>query len=211
MTLVLTPNLFEWFGRGSLRKSAADAAVEMFRDSLQTMFRPTAKAKSVSEFEEKWQKAATRYAKAYDMILRAYIKQLGPSLFRVEYIKAITQTLRELEKLSIAVHDLNQLYQRHVADSINIATNYDEIFQNNDPQKLERLNNLLRESNYGITFLSLLLSGNVPGPMWVILETKDRTHARLAEIEQSFKLPKENQLLGSLKGDFDFFLNKTRK
>jgi hypothetical protein len=166
----------------------------------------------VSEFEERWRKGIVRYAKIYDTILRSYIEGLGPSHFRLQYIKSITQTQKDLQKLSIAVHDLSELYQRHVADSVNIATRYDEIFQNNAPHKLDRLNALLRESNYGITLLYLLLSGEVPGPLWIILKAKDRTHESLAEIERTFRLPTtENRLSGSLRGDFDFFLDTRRK
>jgi hypothetical protein len=128
-----------------------------------------------------------------------------------QYIKSITQTQKDLQKLSIAVHDLSELYQRHVANSVNIATHYDEIFQNDAPHTLDRLNALLRESNYGITLLYLLLSGEVPGPLWIILKAKDRTHERLEEIEKTFRLPTENRLAGSLRGDFDFFLDATRK
>ena len=75
----------------------------------------------------------------------------------------------------------------------------------------DSLNALLRESNYGITLLYLLLSGEVPGPLWIILKAKDRTHESLAEIERTFRLPAENRLSGSLSGEFDFFLDARRK
>ncbi len=125
--------------------------------------------------------------------------------------KSITQAQKELQKLSTAVHDLSELYQRHFANSVNVATHYDEIFQNGAPHTLDRLNALLRESNYGITLLYLLLSGEVPGPLWIILKAKDRTHDSLAEIERTFRLPTENRLSGSLRGDFDFFLDARTK
>jgi hypothetical protein len=211
MTLIFTPNLVKEFGRGSLHQDASDTATDAYTQALQTSFKPIARAKSVPEFEERWSKAIIRYAKVYDVILRNFIERLGPSHFRLQYIKSITQTQRDLQKLSIAVHDLSDLYQRHVADSVNIATNYGEIFQNNEPQKLDRVNALLRESNYGITLLYLLLSGELTGPLWIILKVKDRTHESLAEIERTFRLPTESRLSGSLKGDFDFFLDARRK
>jgi len=207
MTLIFTPNLVREFGRKSLREDTADTAVDVYTQALQTTFKPTARAKSVPEFEERWSKAIVRYAKIYDIILRSYIERLGPSHFRLQYIKSITQTQHDFQKLSIAIHDLSDLYQRHVADSINIATHYDEIFQNYEPQTLDRVNTLLRESNYGITLLYLLLSGDISGPLWVILKVKDRSHESLAEIERTFKLPTESRLSGSLEGDFDFFLD----
>jgi len=207
MTLIFTPNLVREFGRKSLREDTADTAVDVYTQALQTTFKPTARAKSVPEFEERWSKAIVRYAKIYDIILRSYIERLGPSHFRLQYIKSITQTQHDFQKLSIAIHDLSDLYQRHVADSINIATHYDEIFQNYEPQTLDRVNTLLRESNYGITLLYLLLSGDISGPLWVILKVKDRSHESLAEIERTFKLPTESRLSGSLEGNFDFFLN----
>jgi hypothetical protein len=211
MTLIFTPTLVRDFGRGSVLGGAADAAIDAYTQALQTSFQPTARAKSVPEFEERWSKAVVRYAKIYDIILRSYNEGLGPSHFRLQYIKSITQTQHDFQKLSIAVHDVSELYQRHVADSVNIASNYDEIFQNNTSQKLDRLNALLRESNYGITLLYLLLSGEVAGPLWVILKAKDRTQESLAEIERSFRLPTENRLSGSLRGDFDFFVDARTK
>jgi hypothetical protein len=211
MTLIFTPNLVKEFGRASLREGTADTAIDVYTQAIQTTFKPTARAKSVLEFEERWSKAIVRYAKLYNVILRSYIERLGHSHFRLEYIKSITQAQHDFQKLSLAVHDLSDLYQRHVADSINIATNYDEIFQNNEPQKLDRVNALLRESNYGITLLYLILSGEVPGPLWVILKAKDQTHESLAEIERTFRLQTESRLSGSLKGDFDFFLDARGK
>jgi hypothetical protein len=211
MTVIFTPNLVKEFGRAFLNEDTADTALDVYTQALQTSFKSTARAKSVPEFEERWSRGIVRYAKIYDVILRSYIERLGPSHFRSQYIKSITQTQSDFQKLSIAVHDLSDLYQRHVADSINIATNYDEIFRNNEPQKVDRVNALLRESNYGITLLYLLLSGEVPGPLWVILKAKDRTHESLAEIERTFKLPTESRLSGSLEGDFDFFLDPRRR
>ena len=211
MTLIFTPTLVREFGNGSVLGGAADAAIDAYTHALQTSFQPTARAKSVPEFGERWSKGIIRYAKIYDTILRGYVEGLGPSHFRLQYIKSITQTQKDLQKLSIAVHDLSALYQRHVADSVNIATHYDEIFQNDAPHTLDRLNALLRESNYGITLLYLLLSGDVPGPLWIILKTKDRTRESLEEIERTFRVPTENRLSGSLSGDFDFFLDARRK
>jgi hypothetical protein len=67
MTLIFTPTLVREFGNGALG-GASDAAIDAYTHALQTSFQPTARAKSVPEFEERWSKGIIRYAKIYDTI-----------------------------------------------------------------------------------------------------------------------------------------------
>jgi hypothetical protein len=96
------------------------------------------------------------------------------------------------------MNDICELYRRHIADSTNIATNYDEIFKTNPPQALNRVEMWLRESNYGITFMFLFLTGEFSGPLWVLLTANDRIHESLDKVEKGLKFPQTRQLSGSL-------------
>jgi hypothetical protein len=219
MTLVLTPHLVRNFG-ASLRHDAASenawpTAIALYSESLKKNFTLTTRSRSVPEYGERWNRGIVRYSQAYDQILRGFIEVLGPSTFKLAYLKAITEVQNEFDHVSLAIHDLRELNRRHIAYSMNIASNYDAIFESSNSEVLHRLSLLMRSSNFGLTLLFLLLSGEISGPSWVLFATHDRTRESLAEIESSFRLPMDpEQIGGSLKirqGDLSFLDDIARK
>jgi len=213
VSLILTPTVIERFGEiflGAGISTDLDSSVDqLYSASIQRNFVPTTKARTVSEFNERWRNGIARYSKTYNSILDIFIHFLGPDRFRIAYLKAISETQLEFQKLSIAVSEITELYRRHVADSINIATNYDEVVEANQPQALDRVDALLRESNFGITLMFLLLTGKVTSSMWILLSCSDRTRQCLADIESAVTLPSGTpKLSGSLRfeeGALDLF------
>jgi hypothetical protein len=218
MSLVLTPSVVSHFGRAFQREGSSnegfDVAIDLYEDSVQKAFTPTAKARSLSALDERWTKAVIRYTKTYDRILDAYLRELGPSYFRLAYLKAIPEAQDEFKKLTIAVNDISELYRRHLADSINIATNYEELIQATSPDALNRSNELLRRSNYGITLIVLLLNGTLAAPLWILLSAHDRTRQDLSELEADLGLPTGTRLSNSFKlpeGVLDLFSDERVK
>jgi hypothetical protein len=213
VTLILTPTIVREFGYASAHKRGSEEAVDAYEQSIAKNFRSTVRARSVTEFETRWKNAVPRYSRVYDEILRTYLGELGSSNFRLAYIGALSHAHSEFENLSNRVYDLTGLYRRHVADSINFSGNYDEIFEHAEAGELERADTLLRESNYGITLLYLLLNTNIGGPLWIALTTKKRIEDRLGKLENAFRLPVRAPLSGSLKvlgGDVEFLVGKRK-
>jgi hypothetical protein len=213
VSLILTPEALERFGKifpdAGISMYTAAPAKELYTESIQRSFAPTSKARTLPEFNERWSKGIVRYSKAYNSILDVFIRELGPSRFRVAYLKAISETHGEFEKLSIAVSDITDMYRRHVANSINIATNFDEVMEDNEPEAINRADALLRESNFGITLMFLLLTGKVSSPMWILLNCSDRIRQSLTNAERTLRLPSGTpKLSGSLRfeeGVIDLF------
>jgi hypothetical protein len=203
-SLVLTPRGIRKFGRRFVTQPVASDAVDtpwdLFQNAIREGFLPIATARSAQAFDASWENAVIRYSEIYDRILDFYIRELGPTHFRLAYLKAIAEPLREFEDLSAAINDLAELYQRHVADSINVATNSEYFFQTLSGETFNRINTRLRQTNYGITFLFLLLTGEVHGPMWVFQAVHDRTQRCLGEVEVHFESPiSSRQVFNSLK------------
>ena len=220
MTLVLTPRVVQNFGvslrrQGGVSESAWAIAGQLYQESLKKSFTPTTRSKTAPEYRERWDRAVARYSQIYDQILRVFVDALGPSSFKLAYLKAITEVQSEFDRVSLALHDLRELNRRHIAYSMNIASHYDALLESSDIQVLDRLNVLLRSTNFGITLLFLLLAGDVSGPSWVLLATHDRTRESLTEIERNFHISLEpHQIGGSLKireGDLGSLDDITRR
>jgi hypothetical protein len=219
MTLVLTPHMVRNFGGGlwhsrERQHAAWTSAADLYGETLQTSFGLITRSKSVREYRARWNRAVVRYSQAYDQILKGFIQVLGSSTFELAYLKAIAEVQGEFDGISFAIQDLRELNRLHIAYSVNIASSYEALVQSSAPEFLERLNELLRSSNFGLTLLFLLLSGHISGPSWILLATHRHTQESLAKIEQSFKVPIADKVGGSLKirdGNLGFLDDITRK
>ncbi|HWF03979.1 MAG TPA: hypothetical protein VHA06_09845, partial [Candidatus Angelobacter sp.] len=141
------------------------------------------------------------------------VRILGPSRFKIEYVKQIIEVDKELRALPFASLDLIGLFQRHVACCKNAAASYEELFENHT-RKLYDIDLLLRTTNYGLTNLLLMLEGTLSGSFWVMTELQRITSDALQTMESMPEiLPKQSRLAGSLvfkKGELNL-ISKKRK
>lgn len=147
------------------------------------------------DFKARIEKSISTYSRQYDDIVYELLAVLGPSRFKIEYLKQITSTSKELENLPFASLDLSELFRRHVACSTNTEARYEELVE--EPDKLEQVNRLLRTSNYGLTLLVLLLDGTLQGPSWLMAELKRVTSGALLKMES---MPEVHATPGQLAG-----------
>jgi len=200
VTLIFTRRLIDDFGTTFPDLRTAPTVRKLFEEGLKKNFWPVVRSKSASDFRLRWKKAIISYSQEYDQIYHEYLTWLGPSRFRVEYIKQVTETSKELTGLPFASHDLNELFRRHVANSTNAAARYSELLHH-APQKVRAINLLLRTSNYGLTLLVMLLDGELSGPVWVMSECSRRTSEALTGVECMPELRTKN---GHLSGSLTF-------
>lgn len=199
MTLIFTPETVGEFGR-KLRPAVAHSRVKvLYEDALDRSFRPVSRAKSVPEFKERWKRGSIRYWETLEEMLELLLSELGPSGFRLAYLRQISAISKRFEELPFGVHDLSGLLRRHLACSTNLASNYEALFASYK-NRAERATSLLRSTNYGITFLYLNLSRNLTSPSWVFLEANDRVLAAIKDCESTLAgYESDYQLAGSLK------------
>jgi hypothetical protein len=215
-TLVLTPGLLQDFGGIQNRKRITgdpwSRAVELYNDSKKKNFELVIRSKTVDKFEKRWTRGVTSYAQTYDQILRCFSDALGPSAFKLAYQRAMASSHSEMKHVLFAVQDISEAYRLHFSHSINVATHHDQIFAMSDPAILYNLESRLRASNYGVTLLFLMLSGNIPGPLWVVFKSRELIEQALSQIDDTFKPPDESiKVGGSLRirtGDLTFFDKK---
>jgi hypothetical protein len=196
-TVILTPKLIHGFGAAFKAPNMSSIAA-LYDLALQKIFRPVTKSKSVSDFEVRWKKAVVTYSKQYDEILYDFAAILGNSRFKLEYVKQISEIGKELRTLPFAALDVSDLFRRHVMCCTNAAGNYEELFEI-DSNKLHIIDLLLRTSNFGLTFLVLLLDGTLAGPTWIMSESHRLTSDSLHKMESMPELhAKKGNLSGSL-------------
>lgn len=195
-TLILTPKLIGRFG-ASPHSRALLSANSLYEEALNKSFRPVTRSKTVVDFKKRVQKSILSYSKQYDQILYELVTVLGPSRFKVEYVKQITQIGRELHGLPFASLDLSELFRRHVACCMNASANYEQLFE--EDSKLDEVESLLRTTNFGLTLLLLVLDGVLSGSIWIMSELKSVTSSALQQMESMPEMRVQaGQLAGSL-------------
>lgn len=198
-TLIITPQGLRDFGRDSRSTGSFSRMNRLYQQAVLKCFRPVSRAKTVPEFGARWKTAITNYSEFYGKILRVLVVDIGSSRFKLEYVKQVAKVSKELKGLSFGAHDLAGLFQRHVACSNKIASNYDLLFEE-DPDQLETIDLQLRTSNYGLTFLVLLLQQRIESPLWIMLEVNDRILDSLMKLECMPEIQQRRRhLSGSLK------------
>jgi hypothetical protein len=197
-TLILTPKLIHRFGATFHVEPSLLSVNDLYQEAVRTSFRPVTKSKSVSDFEARTKKAIITYSKQYNEILYEYAAILGPSRFKLEYIKQIAAISKELSGLPFASLDLSELFRRHVACCTNAAANYEKLFESNT-NKLYAVDLFLRTTNYGLTLLVLLLEGTLDGSLWIMGELRRLTSDALREMESMPEIhATSDRLSGSL-------------
>lgn len=185
-TLILTPKLIHRFGRvfrAEFRLETSLLSVsDLYQEAVMKNLLPVARSKSVPDFEDRVRKGMPAYSKRYNDILWECERVLGTSRFKVEYVKQLTETHKELQNLPFASLDLNELFRRHLACCRNAAAHYEELFEADSPN-LYLVDQLIRTSNYGLTVLVLLLEGALAGPIWIMGELRRLTSEALHKME----------------------------
>jgi hypothetical protein len=198
-TLILTPKLLHRFGV-SFNTPSVFFITELYDSAVRKHFAPLTRSKTVPDFAVRWKKATVNYSKQYDEILHGYAAILGTSRFKLEYVKQITEISKELRSLPFAALDVSELFRRHVMCCTNAAANYDDLFES-DSKKLYAVDTFLRNTNFGLTLLVLLLDGTLTGPTWIMTEAHRLTSDALRKMES---MPELHAKTGNLSGSLIF-------
>jgi len=197
MTLILTSRAVKNFGR-SFREGASSTAIGLYQQAIDKCFRPTVRPRFEPHFQVKWNKRVARYARIYDQVLQTFLSELGPSWFKLEYVKQLTSVGKELGEIGSTAHDVSELFRRHVVCCLKLGISHDLMFEQH-PSKLEKAMDFLWESNYGITLLILLLQRELSSSLRVILDVNARTNDALSATERILPVADEKyRLSGSL-------------
>lgn len=198
-TLIITPQVLRDFGRDSRSQGSFSRMSRLYQQAVLKCFQPVSRAKTVSDFGARWRNGVANYYEFYSKILSALLVDIGSSRFKLEYLKQVAKVSKEMEGLFFGAHDVAKLFQRHLAASQKIATEYARLFEE-DPDHLEAINLSLRASNYGLTFLVLLLKRELESPLWIMLEVNAKIVDALSKLEHMPEVQQRRRhLSGSLK------------